>query len=437
MGPRAGVTATAPVDATARLTATASPVGESAAPTPPRPVVFSPGETISADDVGRYIVAPGPGAAEGWGTSPDHRCESRSATTDGRKLLFACDRQEPGTPAGTQSPGQPTSTYVLDTVTGDWFPLVIPADSYGIVSPQGETLTRAAIGAMRSVMTSSPGVLPLMERWAPDGSGFIVTFGARGDDNRASASYLIRMDRSQPIQLADSGSVHVALPEHVEIAWSPDSSKVAFVSCCDQPTTDAISVFDGLGRKLWSRDAPIYHGNPRWSPDSQWLGVQVRRSVPSTQLPDPAYDLSVFDGASGEAAFRLLGAIACAGEYWTADNRLTVGAYTAAAGEVVVDPRARTLTNLDSYVTPSPTDPNLGVSFDGNDFYAVNLKDGSKHLIAHTTVRPAWDFLHEPLFAGSRIMFRSKELGHGGCAEGSPPSRPPRLELQFPPFPNE
>ncbi|MDP9237170.1 MAG: hypothetical protein M3P30_07215 [Chloroflexota bacterium] len=85
-------------------------------------------------------------------------------------------------------------------------------------------------------------------------------------------------------------------------------------------------------------------------------------------------------------------------------------------------------------MTPSPTDPDIGIFFDLNDFYAVSLKDSSKRLIARTTVRPAWDFLHEPLFAGGRIMFRSQHNGHGGCGEGSPPLHLPQMELQVPPF---
>jgi hypothetical protein len=194
-----------------------------------------------------------------------------------------------------------------------------------------------------------------------------------------------------------------------------------------------VTVFDADGRKLWMRDILTFFSNPRWSPDSRRLGVQMLRPD-AAEEPGVVYDLWAFDGASGTSAFRVANAIACAGPYWLADSRLVVYGWR---NEWIVNPRTGTITELNQYVTPSPSDPNLGISFDTDDFYAVNLTDGSSRLIAHTTVVPAWDFLHEPLFAGSLIVFRSKHGGHGGCAEAIGVPESSRPELQFPPFPSE
>jgi hypothetical protein len=390
----------------------------------PRHALFAPGDTIAAEGSGIFFLDPVTGAAEGWVTPNDQGCVAGAVQAEGRKVFYTCRRQQQPSPPG----GAPAlTTYVLDTVSGGWSPFTAPDDSYGIIAPDGGALTQLAIGAVRSVVARSPGVSPALERWAPDGSAFVAGFRVAGDQTSPSALYLIRMDSSEPI----------ALPGGLDWpAWAPDGTKIALVESMrgEKPrTTDAITVVDSRGRTMWSRDAVIYGGNPRWSPDSRLLGLQVRRGLPSQEEPNPVDDLSVFDGASGEPAFRVLGALACAGQYWTADNRLIAGSYVD-AGDIVIDPEARTLHKLGSYVTPSPTDSRLGISLDSGDFYAVDLQDASRRLIAKTTVDPAWDFAHEPLFAGGRIVFRAPHGGHGGCGEGSPPLHLPVMELQFPPY---
>jgi hypothetical protein len=42
--------------------------------------------------------------------------------------------------------------------------------------------------------------------------------------------------------------------------------------------------------------------------------------------------------------------------------------------------------------------------------------------------------VHEPLFAGGRLVFTSLHGGHGGCGEGNSPQDPPAPELLAGPF---
>ncbi|MDP9237171.1 MAG: hypothetical protein M3P30_07220 [Chloroflexota bacterium] len=334
-GPNADVTATASNDATPRDIPTAS---EGTTFAPPRHLVFAPGETIASDDFGIFFLDPVTGAAEGWVTAKDQARGGPTARSDGRKLFYYCKLPPPATPGSTQDSANPGVTYVLDTVSKGWSPLTVPGGSYGIIAPDGGTLTQAAISAIGSVVEHTPGAQPRLEQWAPDSSALVIDFAMPNADHPVSLLYLIRMDSSEPIWLTD----------RLDWAeWSPDGSKFVLTERRlgqRLRTTDAIIVLDARGRKLWSRDAFVFASNPRWSPDSRRLGVQVLHSQPSKEEPNPAYDLSVFDGASGEPVFRVLGAFACAGQYWTADGRLIVGPYgPRSAAKILVHPVARTL----------------------------------------------------------------------------------------------
>ena len=410
-------TAETPGDATTRQAGAVTPAGEPAVPERPRPVLFPAGGTIAEDDLGLYLLDPTTGAAEGWGSSPDGRCRVDRAFDDGRKLLFACQPpQQPGTPVGTQIPTDATM-YALDRTTGAWSPIA-GEHPYGLMAPNGHGLTPEARAAVASLFPGAPESDTYEAAWSPDSSALVI------------GGYIVRMDSTVAVRLPD---VPFQDPQQsVTEWWAPDGSKVALVSCCRDSRYGTVTVVDAHGRSLWSREVMTFFGNPRWSPDSTWLGIQVLRPYPAAEA-GVVYDLWVFDGANGEPAFRLINAAACAGPYWIADGRLIVDGWR---DQEVVNPRSGTLQDLKGYVTPSPVDANLGISFDGNDFYAVSLADGSSRLIAHTTVAPAWDFLHEPLFAGSLIMFRPKHLGHGGCGEAIWVPESSRPQLQFPPFPD-
>jgi dipeptidyl aminopeptidase/acylaminoacyl peptidase len=216
-------------------------------------------------------------------------------------------------------------------------------------------------------------------------------------------------------------------------AFSPDGSRLAVVLTPDSPKPpDLLSgtfVFDRDGQELWRSPVTGFAPNPRWSPDG------TRLAVDADTLPDVrALQLHVFDGATGEEQYRIEGALACQDPVWTADgSKLIVGSYTR-QGAVVADPATQTFEQLSVYAVPSPFDASLGVSFDGFDFSTVDLDTGEATFLTHTTVGPGWDFLHEPLFAGGRIVFAAPHGGHGGCLEGGAPDPLPELAWRFPPF---
>ncbi|MCI0856925.1 MAG: hypothetical protein J4N98_09555 [Chloroflexi bacterium] len=391
-------------------------------------LLFTPEETIAADGPGIFYIDIETGAAEGWFVPGGETFEFSIAgiSSDGSLVLYSCQKQSPEglTPCGGPNPG---TWYLLNTETGErtQLPLVM---EYRSLSPDGRTLLGETADGLALASVSTPsdvrplGVGPGSATWSPDSASIIV--------RSAGGTYLAHADSADTVQL---------LPESVRnIAWAPNSSRVALMLPPEESTsTDSSSgifVFDEDGNQLWSGPTAGDVPNPRWSADGEHLAVQVRIEYePEPELGPTFFRLDVFTGDTGEPLYRMPGAIACTGPIWTADgSRLVVGSY--GFGSFVVDPGTNTFQRLEVGATPSLTNAEVGVGYNGFDFYSVDLSTGKATLLAETTVEPAWFGDHEPLFVNDRIVFTAPHGGHGGCSVCCAPETPPQPTLEYPPF---
>jgi DNA-binding CsgD family transcriptional regulator len=423
-------------------------------PTPLAPqalerLVFAPGEAIAADGPGIFFVEVNTGEATGW-TAPGRTFFGFSVlgySDDGRRVLYTCrEQQTEGGPIPCDGGQEPGTYYLLDTETGDREELPAGDFQYLSISPDGETLLAEARGELVFVPRSDTNVVrplgvaaanaqPLARggiAWAPSGAVGVVV-------SPEGVTYLADGE-SEPKELIPQTAGLRSAPIAI---WSADGDQIAVTRVLNTdpkdpapPGTPGILVFDRDGTLLW--ESALSGANPRWSPDGTKLAVDV--DPPRVLTPDFASDhrLDVFDGATGEALYRIDGAIACAGEMWTADgSRLVFGAYNATAPfQYIGDPQTRTIDVAPGGGVPAPFDANLLIGFDGQNFTRVDLTTGETTSLATTAtdLDPAWSWDHEPLFAGERIVFAEPHGGHGGCGEGASPDNPPALGFQFPPF---
>ena len=398
----------------------------------PRLVTFAPGETVSSEGPGIFFLDPETGAVEGWIIEGENRdaFTVSAISADGGMVLFTCRERYPQEglgPCNRDAPDAPFIWYLLNTETGErtQLPLVM---QYRSLSPDGRTLLGDTADGLALASVSTPsdvrplGIEPGSATWSPDSASIIV--------RSAGGTYLAHADSADTVQL---------LPESVRIiAWAPNSSRVALVLPPEESTSadssSGIFVFDEDGNQLWSRPTTGEAPNPRWSADGEHLAVQVRVEYePEPELGSTFFRLDVFTGDTGEPLYRMPGAIACAGPIWTADgSRLIVGSY--GFGSFVVDPSTNTFQRLEGGATPSLTNAEVGVGYNGSDFYSVDLSTGKATLLAETTVEPAWFGDHEPLFVSDRIVFTAPHSGHGGCAVCCAPETPPPPTLEYPPF---
>lgn len=413
----------------------------------PQHLTFAPGETISADGkAGIFFLDPETRAAEAWvvpaevggggiGALP-FAFSIGGVSMDASRVVYQCQES-----AGSLRPcggGSDHLWFLLDTEDGSRTRLAAFTGSFATISPDGQTLLgtdsdhRLLLADTRKPDETRHVILPpvshppLVEHWSPDGANVVVSTGIAGYGR--DAAFLVRVEdaRVMPLDIPD-----------VAIDWSSDGSKVALVA--QETTGDGLSpslvVLDRDGTLLWSQDVETLNPNPHWSTDGSLLAVQTLAPTEPAEEFVRIYRLDVFDGGTGEIRFRIAGAIACEGPVWIADtHRLVVGSYESITA-ALVDLDARNIEPLNGYLTPMPFDAEHGIAFGGDTFWLVDLTTDERTLIAETTVTPSWDPHHrQPLFAGGRIVFTARHLGHGGCAAGNSPTTPPQLEILEGPF---
>ncbi len=421
----------------------------------PEHVTFAPRETISADGkAGIFILNPKTGAAEGWVGPATHfpgtpqigalpfTFTVGGVSADGSKILYQClAAQERGSPMPCGG-GARHLWYLLDTRSGAWARLDGYDGGFLSISPDGATVLGVREGQLVFGAASEPSDVrrialstqdaPLFANWAPDGRTVLVRTGSAG--SATTGAYLVSSRDAKVTALA------LAYPA---LAWSADGAKLALATqgaaTGDSGAGGRLLVISRDGATLWSRGIDAFSPNPRWSADGTLLSVDVYDELPSATAMSGVDRLDVYEGATGATAYRVKGAMACQGPVWAGNShRIIVGRYFAdngGSGESLVDLDAVAATMLPTYVTPEPNDATEAIAFDGQSFRAVDLRSGAARLIAKTTVTPSWDPLHGlPLFAGGRIMFTALHGGHGGCAEGAAPDKPPRLSVLRGPF---
>ncbi|HZP58233.1 MAG TPA: hypothetical protein VFC53_11890 [Dehalococcoidia bacterium] len=426
---------------------TAAP-GETPAPEHLR---FARGDTIAADrKAGIFFLDPETGAADAWvvpateypdaGIGPlPFTFTIGGASGDGSKVVYEClEARASGSP-GPCGGGEAHVWYLLDTTSGERTRLSLFTGVFASISPDGKTLLGLAGDALATADADAPQSVDARislpgatapaayADWSPDSERVVVQAAVPGAP--VQQTYLVNVSAASA-RLLQAGQTGVS--------WSPDGSKLAitFGSADKDTGAGTLNVLGRDGKQIWSRALRTFSANPQWSADGDLLSVQVQEPSPPGTVA--AYRLDIYDGATGKTRYRVAGAIACQGPVWDGDtHRVVVGQYfSGPAGSALVDLPGGEITQLGTYVTPSP-DAGRFIEFDGHDFSVVTSA-GDRQLIAHTTVTPSWDALHRlPQFIGGKIAFTSLHGGHGGCAEGASPETPPKLEVVYPPFADE
>jgi len=428
---------------------TAQPTTAAGEPPVPQHLTFAPGETIIADGkAGVFFLDPSTGAADAWVVPAGvgdpglpYTFTIGGISSDGSKVVYECLEPRPNATPSVPGPcggGADHLWYLLDTQSGARTRIAAFTGPFETISPDGSTLLGVTSDGVALADASDPRAirpvpmpqgsgLPIFASWSPDSANVILRTGVNGYP--VTGTFLLRIADIRLLTL------DVTNPA---IDWSRDGSKVALAT--QDSRKGALVVVDRDGARIWSRQMDTLSPNPRWSSDGSLLSLQVLASPPSDMAPSGIERVDIFDGGIGATKYRIAGAIACQDPVWTGDaHHLLVGSYAATAGSSptsLIDLAALSVTPLNGYLTPLPFDAAHAVDSDGSSFSLVDLSTGAKTLIAHTTVTPGWDALHEnqPRFAGGRIVFTSLHLGHGGCGEGGSPETPPRLELLQPPF---
>ena len=435
-GGSSGAERTSSAAVTAAATATAAP---GVAPTPEH-LTFAAGQTISADGkAGIFFLDPYTGAADAW-VVPTNGVPDTSGyyspfhfsvggfSADRSRVVYTCKAS--GTSGLEPCEGGPTYTwYMLHTETGGRTTLAGFTGDFASISPDGSTLigrTGDGIGVARASEPSSVRPVSLPEGaagdlsqaradWSADGSRVVLTAGMQ-----ARSTTLIDTEEASATALAVSPA---------GAAWSPDGMQFALGRDIDKDRSE-LAVVDRDGEEIWSK--PIAAGGVGgvWSGDGRYLYAE-EREAPAADGFGPLDRVIVLDASTGATAYRIRGGFCPTGWAGTSHTLLT-GSY--GFGQVVADLDAGALRVIDEYAMPVPFDDTLAILFNGSDFSSYDLTTGAKKLIAQTTVSPAWDPNHEPLFAGERLAFTALHGGHGGCGEGQGPKDPPQPELLVGPF---
>jgi hypothetical protein len=400
----------------------ASPASATAVLTPPVPgtpelqplqrFTVAPGETLDVQGAGFFFLDIATGAIEGWGVSQERFAgfPILGISDDGRWIVLACSRE------------RADSVCLLDSESGEKRRLPGFDDNIAL-SPDGSLIAaQSGTGAVFSwAQPEGRGPLPVSAAadvtrvvWAPDSRSLLLRHQS-GDGSWAVLDVLTGTLDELPQTAGRS------------LSWSPAGDRIMSSLMTEFADVAEITALDRSGAPQWSYSRPDYMENPRWSPDGRLIALQTTDAQRVARV-------HVLDAATGAERMRINGAFACAGRTWNADGSALLVLGYRTEGDVVVDVSNGATTLLPVGVVPSPYDPRVGVFFDGEDFSTVRLDTGEQRPLARTTVHPAWDFVHEPLFAGGRIFATFPHLGHGGCLEGQGPDTPPDLSVEFPPF---
>ena len=245
------------------------------------PIVFSgPGKEGSAFDI--YAVS-----ADGSGLTdvvadPDAEDTLPAWSPDRSRIAYYSFQREPVTP----SPDDPKGTtavvnrylYVTNADGSNKTRLTKAPELENNIppvwSPDGARLAfESELGGQPGVYVinaDGSGLYKLINRpgegptWSPDGAR--IAFASAGNGGQEDI-YVVAVDGSDPVRLTTAGGFNPA--------WSPDGVLIAFVSARDGNFEIYVMRSDGASQTNISRNAapdfsgaPVGHHPPAWSPDS-------------------------------------------------------------------------------------------------------------------------------------------------------------------------
>jgi len=416
-------------------------------------VSFAPGEIVSVDAASLVFVDPNSGASNGWvipGTTEALDFWVKDISKDGKLALVDCvSRRGDGKliPCGSNDELGPRYWYLLNTETGQTRHLGSLSSPFVTLSPDGNTLF--SLDKDTAVFEPADGgeprylqlpfkvnSTPQIWSWSPQGGAVAVVVQHEESSGATGVStILFRLDSPEPMRLFSGEAT---------IGWAPDGASFAVASSQSAiPSQSArIIAFDADGRQLWDAILGGSSENLRWSPDGNRLAIQLVLQTSSDPQADNVLVLDVIDGKTGAPLFRLLGAVACSGEVWTADgSKLIVSDYPY-RGSVLVDPAVGAFKALQMGVEPVPFAAGFGLtgcpsetSTTASDTVAnclLNLLTGEERTLVTFRTEVAWELPLAWQFTGKGIAFVPSRGGHGGCAESVGPQPP--LEFRYPPY---
>lgn len=411
----------------------------------PEHVTFTPGQTITADGrTGIFFVDPNTGGGEAWlvptvGFRP-FRFTVGGMSSDGGMVVYTC-LQEPQT-SGPLDPcgGGPQYTwYLLDTRSGQRTTLDVFTGPFLSISPDGKTLLGVAgdnFSAVGNKFVLAQTAFPTGVRVVAPGAGLELRY-SRASWNPDSTSVILSTAIAPangnvgPVVLIDAAMGRSSALDSYASAWSPDGSRLMSVTRITDDASE-LRMLDRTGAVLWRKPRIGAAWRGTWSPDGTLVYTQVRDGAAGAAETVTPERTEILDAATGAAKYRIRGGVCPAG-WLAATHRLIVGSY--GFGQALVDLDAGTISPLGTEILePTPFDQNLGIILDGNNFRSFDMTTRMTSVIAQTTVGPAWDRGHAPLFAGGRLVFTPMHGGHGGCGEGNAPTNPPQLQLLTGPF---
>jgi hypothetical protein len=421
----------------------------------PRRVEFSAKQMIdTASEAGVVFVDPTTHEAEGWllpGTPANYSLGV--AATDGHLLLYRCSHAS-GVPPVAGCEGS-SAWYLFDThsltrvrvdmFAGNTSPMVLgpQGDELLGVTDQGPALlnTRELDRPRAIAVPSGYTLAPWSASASPDGSEILVsafqsgtpTCGYGPEPARHYACGATPVLWKALLIDRDTAAVNDLGNGTPTFAWSPDGDMFATIrSAGGLDALSTITMYAPDGSTLWFKTAYAFP-NLAWSPDDSSLAVQV---LSRPELVPDAMRLDVLDAATGETRLRIVGAVACDGQLWTADSARLIlrGAY-GLDGAVLADPRDGSLHRLARTLIPSSSDPGTGYAWPASGtLSAVSIDTGEATEVASFASGMA--LVREGGLIGGRLAFIAAQPGgRGGCAEQINGDVTPTTHFEYPPYP--